>query len=261
MRTKKAQKVFMIFLVAGIFMFCLNPFLKAAATDEAKQQEPKVLNQEVVKLQYTEAETLRKLLVPYFGPYTRVSADDKTNVLSLSDNPENLEKMLAVIRKIDVKPKDMVITMQLIIASDAEGPTDPELKNDPLIKDLQKLLRFRSYQLLDATLVRAVDRKESYLSFGPNNQFDIKLRPETVEETAQSHIKLHISLRQTKIESTLPEGKKVWSPITPATYLIDSNLSLKSGERTVVGVSRLSEGAVAGNNKGLILIISGKIVS
>lgn len=81
----------------------------------------------IVKLRYTKAETLRKLLVPYFGPDTRLSADDKTNVLTLSDNPENLEKMLAVIRKIDVKPKDLVFTMQLIIASEAEGPIDAEL--------------------------------------------------------------------------------------------------------------------------------------
>lgn len=251
----------MIFLVAAIFMFWLNSFLKAAVTDEARQQEPKVLKQEVVKLRYTEAETLRKLLVPYFGPDTRLSADDKTNVLTLSDNPENLEKMLAVIRKIDVKPKDLVFTMQLIIASEAEGPIDAELKNDPLIQDLQKLLRFRSYQLLDAALVRAVDRKDSSVSFGPNNLFDIILRPEVAEDGPQSQIGLQVSLRQKKLESKLPDGKVVWTTITPASYLINSNLSLKSGERAVVGVSRLTEQVADGNNKGLILIISGKITS
>ncbi|MGQ9802076.1 MAG: secretin N-terminal domain-containing protein [Candidatus Saccharicenans sp.] len=261
MKTKKVTKFFLTLILVTTLMVSLNSLLKAASPDEVKQQEPRVLKQEVVKLQYAEAEALRKLLVPYFGPETRISADDKTKVLTVSDNPENLEKILAVIRKIDVKPKDMVFTMQLIIASEEDGSTDPELKKDPLITELQKLLRFKSYELLDATLVRAIDRKESYLSFGPNNQFNITLRPEIAEEMAQNHIKLNVRLKQTKMQSTLPDGKRVWSPITPAAYLIDSNLSLKSGDRTVVGISRLTEGADTGNHRGLMLIISGKIVS
>jgi hypothetical protein len=39
------------------------------------------------------------------------------------------------------------------------------------------------------------------------------------------------------------------------TTLIETSLNIKSGDRTVVGVSKLD-----GGDKGLILIISGKIV-
>jgi hypothetical protein len=56
-------------------------------------------------------------------------------------------------------------------------------------------------------------------------------------------------------------GEKLWDAINPVT-LIDSNLNLKSGDRAVVGVSRMNVSSVPdGNNKGLILIISGKIAS
>ncbi len=260
MKKGKRPEFFLILILLTVCLVVTKPLLAADTSDQARQQELRTLKQEVVKLQYAEAETVRKLLVPYFGPDTRVSADDKTNFLTLSDNPENLEKMLEVIRKIDVKPRDMVFSLQLIIASESAGTIDAELKNDPLIKELQKLLRFKGYEILDTTMVRAMDRKQSMISFGPNNQFDITLRPEIASDPPPGSIKLNIFLRQVKAETTLPSGEKVWNPINPL-YLIDSNLSLKSGDRTVVGISRLTEGATSVNHKGLILIISGKIVN
>ncbi len=44
-------------------------------------------------------------------------------------------------------------------------------------------------------------------------------------------------------------------PIANVATLIESTLNIKSGDRTVVGVSKLD-----GGDKGLILIISAKIV-
>jgi hypothetical protein len=40
-----------------------------------------------------------------------------------------------------------------------------------------------------------------------------------------------------------------------ATTLIETQLTMKSGEKTVVGVSKLN-----GGDKGLILILSGKVI-
>jgi len=54
-------------------------------------------------------------------------------------------------------------------------------------------------------------------------------------------------------------GERFWCAINPVN-LIGNNLNLKSGDRTVVGVSMINVSSVPdGNNKGLILIISGKI--
>lgn len=246
-----------------IFLASLNWSLLAALPQEAqpREKEKKELKREVIKLQYVEAEAMGRLLVPFWGPDTRASTDRKSNVLIISDTPENLSKMLEVIRKIDVKPKDVVFTVQLIIASEGDKPTDPELKNDPLIKELQKLLRFGSYQLLDAAMVRAIDRQKAMTSFGPNNQFDITLKPEVTDNQSQENIKLNVTLRQVKSEKMMASSnEKFWEPTNPI-YLIDSTLNLKSGERAVVGVSRMNEHSASETNKGLILIISGKIVS
>jgi len=248
----------LIFILLGLGP-ALPAYFPQAATDQTEQN----LKQEIVKLKYISASSVSTLLRSYWTRYTRISSDPKVgDIVILSDTPENLGKMLAAIKEIDVKPKDLVFTIQVIMASDSEDRTDPELKGDPLIKELQKLLRYKSYQLLDATMVRAIDRRNSLTTFGPNNQFDISIRPEVSEGQPQGNIKMEVGLRQIKVEQVVPSevGRNFWSKIDPV-YLINSHLNLKSGDRAVVGVSRLTEGdASGGSNKGLILIISGKIL-
>jgi hypothetical protein len=95
--------------------------------------------------------------------------------------------------------------------------------------------------------------------FGPNNQFDIFIKPEVAEDSPQANIRLEVRLRQVRTPIERPGGgPPVWTKIDPL-YLINSHLNLKSGDRAVVGVSRLAQQTSSGDeNKGLILIISGK---
>ena len=72
-------------------------------------------------------------------------------ILSVSDTPENVEKILAAIREIDVKPADVLFTVQLVLGSESDAATDAELQNDPIIKELRKLLRYKGYTLLDSS--------------------------------------------------------------------------------------------------------------
>lgn len=217
-----------------------------------------------MKLNYIGAETVYRLLIPYQGMYTKISFDSKNNILTISDTPENLEKILAAIRKIDVKPKDMLFTVQLLIASDTENRTDPELKNDPLIKELSKFLRYKSYQVLDSALVTCVDGKFSEISLGPNSQFTLSLEPKISADSTPADINLGVSLRQVKIETVMPDKLLNWIVKSPSLDLIRSTLNLKSGDRVVVGVSRMDQVGSSNpdekENKGLILIISGKVL-
>jgi len=185
-------------------------------------------------------------------------------VLVVSDTPENLGKILAAIKEIDVKPKDLAFTIQLIEASETGEKSDPELQSDPLIKELQKLLRYKSYRLLDATMLRAIDGETSGAIFGPDNQFSIGLRPQVSDESPQGNIRIEVRLRQIKSNQlVIKQGdteQRAWVTIEPV-GLIDTNLNLKSGDRAVVGISRLASGGLSqAESKGLILVISGKIL-
>ena len=257
------KRLWLSFLLVSFLLIPVN--LLADSNPQAGQSVPK-LKEEVVRLKYIDAGYMRNLLAPYTGPYTRLSATPPGagNVLVVSDTPENLEKILAAIKKIDVKPKDLAFAVQLIEASETGEKSDPELQSDPLIKELQKLLRYKTYRLLDATMLRAIDRQDSTATFGPNSQFFIGIKPEVLEETTEGNIRIEVWFRQTKANQVVAKQgeteERAWVKIDPV-QLINSHLNLKSGERAVVGVSRLASGGGSqAENNGLILVISGKLL-
>jgi type II secretory pathway component GspD/PulD (secretin) len=236
-------------LVQLIIFICLaNLVFLTGGLSQNKESIPK-LRQEVVKLKYTKAQAVQNLLMVFYGPNTRIGFNSQIpDVLTIVDLPENVEKILEAIKKIDVKPRDLLFTVQIVLGSEAEGKINETLKDDPLIRELQKLLRYKSYSMLDVAMVRAMDREESGLAFGQSGQFQLLLKPVITEESPQGNIKIELYLRQ--LSGMWYEGQRA-----QPTTLISSNLNLRSGDRTVVGVSRLD-----GGDKGLILIISGKIL-
>lgn len=149
-----------------------------------------------------------------------------------------------------------------MVASGSEGNTDPELKNDTLMREFQKLLRYKNYQLLDSAMVRALDGEYSQINFGPNNQFTLYLKPKVSEEASQVNINLQVNLNQIKVQEVLSNNQIAWINIsTSPLSLISSQLYLKSKDRAVVGTSRLEQHSSSPvNNKGLILIITGKVL-
>lgn len=222
-----------------------------ASVPQAQNVEAKTLRKEIVKLKYVRAQDIQNLLEAYISRDGRIQYNSNMpSVLSVSDTPENVEKILAAIREIDVKPADVLYTVQLVLGSEADATTDPELKNDPIVKELGKLLRYKGYSLLDATIVRTVNMDRASVKFGPKAEFTLELLPEVAGDAKGPLIKTDVRL--TKIEQ---HGFAEDKPITSVSRLIESTLNIKSGDRTVVGVSKLD-----GGDKGLILIISAKIV-
>jgi hypothetical protein len=223
----------------------------AAAPAQAQNTETKNLRKEIVKLKYVRAQDIQNILYAYVGRDGHIQFNNNMpSVLSVSDTPENVEKILAAIREIDIKPADVLYTVQLVLGSEADATTDAELKGDPIVKELGKLLRYKGYTLLDATLVRTVNMDNASVKFGPKAEFTLELRPEVAGDAKLPLIKTDVRL--TRIEQ---HGFAEDKPITSVARLIESTLNIKSGERTVVGVSKLD-----GGDKGLILIISAKIV-
>ncbi len=233
---------------------------KAPAQDRDKQMqtlrnEMQNLRKEIVRLKYVRAQDIENLLRGYLGPLGFVTSNPRTpSVLSIGDTPENVDKILAAIREIDTKPADVLYTVQLVFGSEDDAATDAELKNDPIIKELGKLLRYKGYTLLDATLVRTVNLENSEVQFGPKAEFELALRPEVTGDAKAPVIKSQVRLRHIAWPGRAETDTMKAAPAVVKT-LVESTLNVKSGDRTVVGVSKLDGGA-----KGLILIISAKIV-
>lgn len=224
--------------------------------EKGQMTERQNLRKEIVKLKYVRAEQVQVLLYVYASPAGRIQFQNSLPfVLSISDTPENVEKMLAVIRELDVKPADVLYQVQLVLGSETDAATDSELQNDPIIKELRKLLRYKGYTVLDATLVRVINRENASVVLGPKAEFELALRPDVAGDPKAPTIKTEVRLRQITRHGWTKDKDGKDQPVVNVTTPVESTLNIKSGDRTVVGVSKLD-----GGDKGLILIISGKVI-
>ncbi|MGB7296387.1 MAG: secretin N-terminal domain-containing protein [Candidatus Aminicenantales bacterium] len=221
-----------------------------------QESKPK-MRQEIIKLKYIDKEEIRLVLSTFLSPYGRISPTEKSGLLTISDIPENVEKILAVIREFDVKPVDIQFSIQLIMASAESDPgrSDALIKDDPLIKELRSLLNFKFYYPLDSSFVRALDREYSEVTMGPDAELKLALMPKYIKEEKEDFIQVEARLSKIIPVAYAPGATETRSPYSSIT-LLTSNFTMKSGDKTVVGVSKLN-----GGDKGLILIITGKVVS
>lgn len=237
---KKSVIIFLCFFL----LIGTTPFL--FSLDEKPE-----LRKEIVKIKYLNAAEVRLVLTQYRSPKGHVMVIQRENRLVIEDIPEVVEKLLSIIREIDVRPADIQFNIELILGSDTSGEKmeiDKELKSDPVIKELSSLLKYRSFKLLDSSLIKVQDNERSYQRMGGEGKsFKLNLSPRYIKEEKDKI--LQVELRLAEHMGINREGKE--STLT----LIDTTLTLKNGERTVVGVSKLD-----GGDKALILIISGLVI-
>ncbi len=236
----------------------LAAFALPLAAQEAKPGTPPVLRKEFIRLKYITAGEIVPAVRVYLDPRLgeTISGDDK--IVTVQATTETMERVVKAVRELDVKPADLLITVQLLLGEEADGKTDPELQADPIVKELRKFLRYKAYTLLDTSLVRAVDKGRSEVILGNKAEFRFNVRPQVVKEEKTDVIRMDVALDQAGVEDVFAPGPgSDAKPIrnTVMRSLIRSNLNIRPGDKTVVGVSKLD-----GGDKGLILIISGKVL-
>ncbi len=224
------RKIFLfVFLTFLVTIF----FTQASIVEESKAS----LKTEIIKLKYKEASQIGLLLFTFKSKEGQVQWNRSLNIITITDYPENIEKMLNLIKKFDVKPKQIEFKIRLILAEiskKSKSVNIPELAK--LLKELKSLLKYNSYQLLDSSYLKTSETKYSSIRLGGTYSFNLSVKNlRFVKEQKSETISFEIFLKKDK------------------KTLINSNLSLKNGETTVVGVSKMS-----GDNKGLILIITAK---
>lgn len=219
-----------------------------------QESKPK-MRQEIVKLNYIDRQEILTILQTYTSREGRINLSS-LGLLGINDYPENVEKILAVVRELDVKPADIQFSIQLILASaeDDPGRSDALIKDDPLIKELRNLLSFKFFYPLDSSFVRALHGGHSEVTMGPEAELKLALRPKHIKEDKEDLIQVEARLSKIIPVAYAPGATETRSPYSSIT-LLTSNFTMKSGDKTVVGVSKLD-----GGDKGLILIITGKIV-
>jgi hypothetical protein len=244
---KRVAIFFMSFLLLTGVVFTLH----AQQNIERPQ-----LKKEIVKVNYIDARSAYSILMPYMSRNGKLQLVRESNMLIIEDIPDIVEKVLSILKEIDIKPLDLQFTVDLILGSmnasstDADTATnsvaDRKIKSDPLIKELGNLLTYDSFRRLDTTMISVQDNSHSTQMLGGEGMsFSLDLQPRYIKEEKGDSIRVDLSLSRRQYQR---DG----SPLSLT--LIDTTLSLRSGERSVVGVSKLD-----GGDKALILILSGVI--
>lgn len=248
------KKLFTASFMAVFLVFSLT----AAFSQENKPQTVK-MRKEIVKLKFIRAQDASILLRPFASRDVQMQitwSPSNESLMVISDYPEIVEKMLDILKEIDVKPVDLLFTVQLVLGSESgEGKTDEYLQNDPIVNELKKLLRYKTFTLLDTNLMRTLDQRRAEITLGKNTEFNLRISPKYVKEEKEEIIQMEVRLNRKDQQTYFTPDQK---PVTTSgwTTLIETQLTMKSGDKTVVGVSKLD-----GADKGLILIISGKAIT
>jgi len=244
------KRIFAIVLAALILGAALAPL-------QAQEARATKFKTEMVRLKYLNAGQVMALIRPYQGREGSFGAEDGgAKLLVIRDYPEFMDKILAVIKEIDVKPADIIFTAQLVVGSSTPGDkSDESLQNDPLIKELKGFLPYRSFNQLDANLIRTIDNERAQMTLGKRAEFELRLRLKYTKDDETEYIQIDLELVLLKILAGEDGNPQLVPPQGGSQSMIQTRMTIKSGEKTVVGVSKLD-----GGDKGLILILSGKVI-
>jgi len=250
------KKSILVLVMAAFALAAAAPVL-AEDSPQGKTEAKEPLRKELIQLKYLKANSdLYVFINTYLSRDGRVTGAPGNRAIVVSDYPENVAKVLEVIRQIDAKPADLQFTVQLVLGSDTEEKGAEAAANDPVIRELRNLLKYKFYSLLDTSMVRAMDNTESEVRMGNTGDLEFSVMPKVIKDEKSPLIQMWVRLRQVREDPRaavgLVEPAKAERTVAD---LVTTTINIKPGDKTVVGVSKLD-----GGGKGLILIISGKIV-
>ncbi|MFC2156395.1 secretin N-terminal domain-containing protein [Acidobacteriota bacterium] len=239
-----------------LFLFVLLLFgtlpIQADSSSSSIQKEKDVqlsLRTEIVKVKYIRPSQARNVLRVYLSRNGDIIFDDNLQILTIRDEDAIVEKMLQVLKQIDIKPVDIMFTVDLVLGGSDESIEGGSVKSDPLIRELSKVLKYAVYKRLDSTVIRVQENRHHEQRIGKGNiSLVLSLRPRYIKEDSDEILQVEIHLVH---DRRLPQAAKESGRIS----LLSTSLSMKSGERQVVGVSKLD-----GGDDALILILSGKVI-
>ena len=245
------KKVLLFLLV------CL--FLSAAVLAQQNFQPPK-LRHEIVEVKYINANWALGLLKQYMSGNGKINQIPGTNKVIIEDTAEIVDKILSILEEVDAKPLDLQFDIDLFLGSTQEAAkTDwaRDKKNESVLKELQSLLKYKSFRMLDSSILKVQDSSRSSQRIGGKGiHLNLQLSPRYIKDEDGESFQLELRLSQ--YQGFKPDGNE------RTLTLIDTNLTLQSGEQQVVGVSKLTyvpqEAGGQEEDIALIMILSGKVL-
>lgn len=190
-----------------------------------------------------------------------ISVSDEFKTLTVRDFPENLAAIEEALKRLDTPQPpqpDIELRLNVLLASNVEGVVNlyPNDLGD-VIKQLQAMLNYKSYSNI-ATVAQRVRPGSRNIGINGNAEVASKIlqleQPQLANYGFRARSLAMAADASGGYAAQLSEAEfKLWLPGPAGQAEIRTDITLRNGEKVVVGTATLG-------NKGLILVVSAKII-
>jgi hypothetical protein len=208
----------------------------------------------LITLKYVNPSALTHLIEPY---NVRQSYNEEMKVMTLSGAKEAVDAAAAMIKQLDVPPKDIDLTVYYMVGSEGESTlgTAPPKDLEPVVTQLRNAFTFKNYRLLDVLVLRTRTGQQASTS--------ANLGIITLPNGNTQPIIAQFSMRSATLA---PDGSTVrldgmrnnlrWP--TAGTYIelsLNTDIDIKEAQKVVVGRLGIS------HDQALFLVLTAKVVN
>lgn len=225
---------------------------------------PKDLKTKILDVKFRDPAMLANVLrgLSSGAPYSQVQQNSEFKTITVRDFPENIATMEAALKRLDVledQPANLEVHIHVLVSSTSatEAATIPA-DLEPVVKQLQGTLKYPGYRYA-TTFVNRVRAgggeiegngvgdslfpfaaKSKYTTFYQYKLKDIRLVKDATEHSVIKIDRFNFGIR---LPITLSSGDGS-SPVQYSDVGFNTALSLREGEKVVVGTTNSNEGAI-----------------
>lgn len=199
----------------------------------------------VFTVRYKNIDDVYLKVSPYLGPRGSVQSQPHQKTLTVQDTPDRLRRIADVIAAYDLPPRSVEVSVQLILATSAEG--EPEAAPPPIRGVIEKLAalstRWNDYRMLGSARVLGTEGERSSLRVGDDYRVDFRI-DQVMDETRV------IRFRPFELQRREPtaEHEDRYAPV------MNTVLNLRDAQLFIVGASRMEH-----SNRALFMTITAAV--
>lgn len=181
------------------------------------------------------------LISPYLGPGGAIRSRPHQRTVEVTDAPETLRRIAAMIEAFDVPPRSVEVLVQLILASvggEAEMPPPPPIRG--VISKLSALnTRWKDYRLLGDARITGTEGENSSLRVGDDYRVAFRVAEVSKEDRRIRFKPFELQRREPSVE-----GMERFSPV------MSTVLNLRDSQLFIVGASKMEH-----DNRALFMTV------
>ncbi len=253
------KSIYVIFLIS-LMTFLAYPSSGKTGEKKSGTQSEKREKYEAISKTYTLKHIAPGVAMDVLKPYViRKSYSNAQMMLTVTMLKSNQKKFEEILRKMDVKKKDVKLTIYAVIASNYKIGNAVPIKNETLNRVLEKLnniMKFKHFSLDGVAFLPLKDgQKRSKLKLSSRSaRLELLIWNVNVKGNASSQRSVKFGFRVRELISKYYGKNVTTKDDTRSETLIETDTSIKENGYLVAGVSKIGK-----NGDSLVLVMSGKI--